>query len=236
MDVARELVGSHATGPGWSGLVVANQQLAGRGRQGRPWHSTGGALLATYVLCVEGGPAKLSGYSLACGVGLRRAMLGLGARVQVKWPNDLVSSVGGRLKKVGGILIELEPFREFHCVLVGVGINIGSVPADLADIATSVTDLRGSEVSVEQVLQHVSQEVLETHRRFVSTGGFSAFLEEWSQASCFRPGVTSIGIDTGAGETRGTYQGVDATGALVLRVNGENRSFVSGHITSIAAD
>jgi len=235
MDIARELAVSSASDESWSGLVVARRQNAGRGRQGRSWQSAGGAFLATYIFCLDGGPARLSGYSLACGVALRRALERVDTPIQLKWPNDLVVSVEGRLKKLGGILIEVEPVKDLHCVLIGVGINVMSAPPELGDTATSVTDVRGRASRVEEVLMPVSGEFAAMHQCFVEGGGFRAFVEEWSRASCFRQGQTTIGIDAGAGEVVGIYEGVEQTGALLLRVNGERRHFVSGHITSITS-
>ncbi len=234
MDVARELIATHAVDPTWSGLVLADQQRTGRGRQGRVWHSPCGALLATFIFCVQGGPGALSGYSLACGVALHKALASINASISLKWPNDLVVTAEDGLKKLGGILIEVEPNRGFHSVLVGVGINVASPPQDLAGIATSVADVRGVETSVDEVLLPTSREFLRMHRRFISEDGFGGFSQEWTAASCFRFGVTTIGIDTGLGEISGVYEGIDHSGALILRVEGESRQFISGHITSIA--
>lgn len=234
MDVARELVLEHAVDASWTGLVFADQQRAGRGRQGRMWHSPGGALLATFIFCVEGGAASLSGYSLACGVALHRALGSIGANISLKWPNDLVLIESGGLKKLGGILIEVEPSRDFHCVLIGVGINVASTPNDLAQVASSVTDIRGVPTSLEDLLPRVSCEFVEMHRRFLRQGGFASFRDEWVHASCFRSGVTRIGIDSGSGDEVGIYEGIEPSGALVLRVAGERRQFISGHITSLA--
>jgi BirA family biotin operon repressor/biotin-[acetyl-CoA-carboxylase] ligase len=175
----------------------------------------------------------LSGYSLACGIALHKALASIHAGISLKWPNDLVVCTSDGLKKLGGILIEVEPNRGFHCVLVGVGINVTSPPQDLGLIATSVTQLRRMETSVEEVLLPTSREFLQMHRRFVSEDGFAGFFEEWSSASCFRPGITAIGIDTGLGEVAGVYDGIDSSGALILRVNGVRRQFISGHITSL---
>lgn len=234
MDVAREMIGVHALDSAWTGLVLADRQCAGRGRQGRVWHSPGGALLATFIFCVEGGPGVLSGYSLACGVALHKALGSIQTHISLKWPNDLVVAAADGLKKLGGILIEVEPNRGFHCVLVGVGINVTRPPQDLARIATSVADVRGIETSLEEVLLPTTREFIHMHHRFVSQDGFGGFSEEWGSASCFRPGVTTIGIDAGLGEVTGTYEGIEPSGALVLRVGGERRQFISGHITSLS--
>ncbi len=234
MDVARELVSEHAADPSWTGLVIADQQRAGRGRQGRVWHSPGGALLATFIFGVEGGAASLSGYSLACGVALHRALASIGANISLKWPNDLVVIESCGLKKLGGILIEVEPSRDFHCVLIGVGINVTCAPNDLAQTARSVTDIRGMPTSLDDLLMRVSGELVEMHGRFVRKGGFGSFCHEWTQASCFRSGLSTIGIDNGSGEVSGIYEGIESSGALILRVEGERRQFISGHITSLA--
>lgn len=234
MDVARELIAERALDSAWSGLVFADQQLAGRGRQGRVWHSPGGALLATFIFCVEGGPASLSGYSLACGVALHRALGKIEAHISLKWPNDLVVVHDKGLKKLGGILIEVEQTRGFHCVLVGVGINVTNTPSDLVQTATSVSEARGRVTSIDDLLPCVCSEFAEMHERFAHRGGFANFCDEWTRASCFRPAATTIGIDNGLGEVMGTYEGIESSGALILRVNGERRHFISGHITSLA--
>jgi len=233
MDVARELISTDALDPEWTGLVLADQQRAGRGRQGRVWHSPGGALLATFIFCLEGGPGTLSGYSLACGVALHKALATIHTNISLKWPNDLVVAKAEGLKKLGGILIEVEQNRGFYCVLVGVGINVASPPEDLTCIATSVTDVRGIETPIEAVLLPACKEFVQMHHRFVSQEGFCGFSQEWVSASCFRPGETTIGIDSGVGEVTGIYEGIEPSGALILRIGGERRCFISGHITSL---
>ncbi len=234
MDVARELISTHATSSDWSGLVLADRQIAGRGRQGRSWHSVGGAFLATYVFCVTGGAASLSGYSLAVGVALFRALRTVGATIQLKWPNDLVVQSARELRKLGGVLIEVEAHRDFHCVLVGIGINLSAPPEEVSHIASSVTEVRGRPTGVQDILVEVSRELSVMHDNFVTTGGFKVFLDEWCNASCFRPGITCISIDGGGGEVSGVYTGLESSGALVLDLGSERRQFVSGHITSVS--
>ena len=74
-------------------LLVAEQQIGGRGRIGRAWRSAPGASL-TFSLALPLAPADWSGLSLAVGVALAEA-LQPGPRAEgrpwlaVKWPNDL---------------------------------------------------------------------------------------------------------------------------------------------------
>ncbi|MDP2846562.1 MAG: biotin--[acetyl-CoA-carboxylase] ligase [Humidesulfovibrio sp.] len=118
MDVARRLVVEGALGV-W-GSVLAPEQYSGRGQLRRAWLSRPGNLHATLVCPPETGlwndlrPLVL-GYLFA------EALSDLGQSVQVKWPNDLLSS--GR--KVAGMLVE----ERADCVLAGIGLNLCWAPS-----------------------------------------------------------------------------------------------------------
>ena len=121
-------------------LVTADEQTAGRGRQGRTWSAEAGdALLLSVVL-----------RSLDELLPLRAAVAVADAiplPAQIKWPNDVW--VEG--KKVSGILVEGRP-QEGWAVL-GIGLNVAtrSFPEELAEIATSLA-LEGAALSREEVL------------------------------------------------------------------------------------
>jgi BirA family biotin operon repressor/biotin-[acetyl-CoA-carboxylase] ligase len=120
-------------------LVLADEQTAGRGRQGRRWHSAPGqGVWLGYLMRSPDGPA---GGVLALRVGLAVAEglddLGLSARL--KWPNDLIVLD----RKLGGILCEARwKGDHFGWVAIGLGLNItGPMPADLAAQAISAGDV-----------------------------------------------------------------------------------------------
>ena len=122
-------------------LLVAEQQTAGRGRQGRVWQSDVGASLML-SLGLPMAPRDWSGLSLAVGVSVAESLQptlpplepGQPARIGLKWPNDLWLS-GDR--KLGGILVETASFvapqaahpapahgTAARYVVVGIGINV----------------------------------------------------------------------------------------------------------------
>src|SRR5690349_2367368 len=74
-------------------LVIAERQIAGRGRGGNVWRSGAGAL--TFSLVIErpaGLPReRMALLSLAAGLAAREAVVGAapGHDVKVKWPNDV---------------------------------------------------------------------------------------------------------------------------------------------------
>ena len=110
-------------------VIVALEQTAGRGRQGRRWQSVAGeGIYATLVLPL-GNPAALARLPLLAAVGLARALnRHLKTPCRLKWPNDLMV---GR-EKIGGLLIETITQGEEVVAMVGFGINHGGAP-DLQD-------------------------------------------------------------------------------------------------------
>jgi BirA family transcriptional regulator, biotin operon repressor / biotin---[acetyl-CoA-carboxylase] ligase len=104
--------------------VTADEQTAGRGRQGRGWATPPGSALAVSLVIRDPDPL------LSLRAGLAVADLA-GARALVKWPNDVL--VDGR--KVAGVLVEGH-LQEGWAVL-GIGVNAA------LDLALLPEELRG---------------------------------------------------------------------------------------------
>jgi len=229
MDVARERAVSLG---GDCGSVCALVQSEGRGRQGRRWTSTADALMMTALFPTTEPVASLSGYSLVVGLALVDAFEPFGAHLKLKWPNDLVVVRGGALHKVGGILIEVQDLGERRVVLVGVGVNLRSVPGDVPH-ASSIEDISGKVIGVEEALRLASQHLKVGHDLFVSLGGFARFRDRWEAASCFERGSTEVSIDLGARTESGVYAGVDDRGSLLLARGEVVTPYHSGHIAGV---
>lgn len=125
---------------------IAEEQSAGRGRQGRTWSAARGeSLLFSVLLRLACPPSNVPLVSLAAGLAVRdavaRAQRPGGAEVLVKWPNDVVVRTAEGDRKIAGILVEssLMGARVEH-VVVGIGLNVHTrgFPPDIAQIATSV--------------------------------------------------------------------------------------------------
>jgi BirA family biotin operon repressor/biotin-[acetyl-CoA-carboxylase] ligase len=122
-------------------LLVADRQLAGRGRRGRNWDDAElvGASLAL-TLAIDTPMRGLTLVTHAVGLAVHDAVTGLGvAGLALKWPNDLVSTLapagsagllgspnGPRRRKLAGILVERERVEGRDVLLVGVGVNVGT--------------------------------------------------------------------------------------------------------------
>lgn len=224
MDVARTLVKSPT-----NLLVIARRQSAGRGRQGRSWSSSQSAFMGTFVLCTDQPMSALSGYSLAVGVAIAEAIAALGGKLELKWPNDLVTVRNGELFKIGGILIEVEERSTFRAILVGLGLNVSETPADVP-AASSLNEAFAMREAVRDVISPLALSLLEAHEAFRTSGGFGAFRQRWLERSCFAVDRSWIKIDLGREVVAGLFQGVDANGALLLSVGQELRVLHSGHV------
>jgi len=115
-------------------VVVAEEQVRGRGRLGRPWTTTPGTSLAVSVLV----PAPRSGASwvpLLAGLAVSRAVDEVaGVVTALKWPNDVLVPGDGN-RKLAGLLCEWTA----DGVVVGLGLNVDTARADLPlDTATSL--------------------------------------------------------------------------------------------------
>ncbi|MEO1236199.1 MAG: biotin--[acetyl-CoA-carboxylase] ligase [Planctomycetota bacterium] len=152
-DVARVMTTSEPS-PGMGAVVVADGQTAGRGRQGKAWHSPPGKGLALSVAVAS--VRASDRLSLAVGVTLAEALdrwlVPAGRSTGIKWPNDLV--VDGR--KLGGVLVEAaEGFA-----VVGVGLNVGvasdDLPDGLRDAATSLSICGASADRLDVLLDAVA--------------------------------------------------------------------------------
>jgi BirA family biotin operon repressor/biotin-[acetyl-CoA-carboxylase] ligase len=231
MDVARDLIPSLKDG---AGVVCALSQSAGRGRQGRKWSSTDGAMMATFLFQTSQPLASLSGYSLVVGLGLVDAFERFGARLQLKWPNDLVVVRDDSLRKVGGILIEVQDLGATRVILVGVGVNLARTPDDVAH-AMSIDEISGSRVTVPDALTTVSEQLRLAHELFVSFDGFPRFQARWEDAACFIKDKTEITLDLGERQVAGIYAGIDERGSLLLTVDGRIQPFHSGHLLACRA-
>src|SRR6266481_59433 len=126
-------------------VVVADQQLEGRGRRGRTWRAPPGtSLLASIIVRPRLPQALLATLSLATAVAAAEALRRVGrVETKLKWPNDVL--VGGR--KIAGILLEARPGGRAETgssvtagipalvTIIGIGINLGQreFPPDLAD-------------------------------------------------------------------------------------------------------
>jgi BirA family biotin operon repressor/biotin-[acetyl-CoA-carboxylase] ligase len=233
MDVARELLAAHEISDRWCGLVTADNQVAGRGRQGRAWLAAGAAFMGTFIFCTAEPLAAASGYSLAVGLAVAKALEPHGYSFSLKWPNDLVVVSDQSFRKLGGILVEVEEHKDHRTLLVGLGINIAKPPAELGGSAVSLDDLGDKSADRDSLVRSLAVQLRESHERFFTGGGFAPMRPEWEKRASFVAGRTRLQLEVGDSIVSGLYAGVSNLGALRLVVGDEERMIHSGHIIEI---
>jgi BirA family biotin operon repressor/biotin-[acetyl-CoA-carboxylase] ligase len=118
-------------------VITANEQSAGRGRQGRAWTAPPNKALL-YSAIVRPLEERHMMLPLAVPLAVCEAAEELNPSLEcsVKWPNDVL--VEGR--KLSGVLIEARP--QDGWAVIGIGLNISipreEFPPELRDTATSI--------------------------------------------------------------------------------------------------
>ena len=158
-------------------VIIAGRQSAGRGRLGRSFFSpVEKGIYMSILLRPEITLERSVLITSLAAVVVARAMERIGGiRAKIKWVNDIFINN----KKTCGILTEAginvsEGTLDY--AVLGIGINVGVMefPEELQDIATSVSNECGFEVSKDVLIEEVLKELEEWYPTLWNGG----FLEE----------------------------------------------------------
>lgn len=188
----------------------AEQQSAGRGRQGREWISRDGNLYASTLVRLRPADPPAPTLTLVAAVALAEAVSILCSRdsgVQIKWPNDLL--LGGA--KVAGILLE----RSGDAVVIGFGVNCAHHPDLLDRLTTSLAD---HDLPIDPAV--LVETLADTFSRWLARWrgeGIGPVRARWLDHA--HPAGTALTARLVDGEgVDGLFAGLDADGALRLRL------------------
>jgi BirA family transcriptional regulator, biotin operon repressor / biotin---[acetyl-CoA-carboxylase] ligase len=212
--VAREL--AEAGAPNGT-VVTADEQTAGRGRQGRSWTAPpGSALLYSAIVSPLGSRHPLLPLAVPLAVCEAAERLRPGLKCEVKWPNDV--HLDGR--KLAGILIEARPQDQW--AVVGVGLNLAisreDFPEELRDRAISLfVEVDAARVALSEALG-----------RWVEADS-ATILAAWRERDTLR------GREVSWERGSGVADGIDERGYLLVRLaDGDRVALGAGdvHLTS----
>lgn len=204
------------SGPAW---VMTREQFAGRGRRGRGWVMPAGNFAGTLVTRPQGGALAAAQLSFVAALALYDALgdaCGPSARLAIKWPNDVLLNGG----KVAGILLESAGTGgQVQAVAVGIGVNLAAAPqADAVEPGAmrpvSVLGETGHAVDPEEFLDLLAPAFARWQAQ-IETHGFAPIRHAWL-ARAARLGEIII-ARTGRSESQGVFEGIDDSGALLLR-------------------
>jgi BirA family transcriptional regulator, biotin operon repressor / biotin---[acetyl-CoA-carboxylase] ligase len=192
-------------------VVTADEQTAGRGRQGRVWVATPGeALLLSVVVRPLGSRHALLPLAAALAV-CETAEALADVRCEIKWPNDVWID----RRKLSGILVEARPAAGWAVVGIGLNTGVGEFPDELRAIATTLR-LAGPEEALGPLLESLA--------RWEAA-------EERDVLAAWRPRDALLGTEIRWDGGEGVARGVDATGSLrVERADGELVTLGAGEV------
>ena len=135
--------------------VYTSHQTKGRGRNSREWFSKPGDDLAfSFLFLSKDKMDHLPCISLCVGLAVLKSLSKiLGAKVDLKWPNDIQY----RNKKICGILcerIDSLTLNSENILIIGVGININSesFPPPIQEKATSIRLVTKRRSNIKEIL------------------------------------------------------------------------------------
>jgi BirA family biotin operon repressor/biotin-[acetyl-CoA-carboxylase] ligase len=195
--------------------IVARQQTAGRGRQGRIWTSPPDAgMYLSIVLRPRLDAQRLPLITLAAAVAVFDTLAQLGVDADIKWPNDILVDE----KKICGILAETTETERDLAVIVGIGVNLSSqnFPSKLADTATSLESVLGQVVTFSEIEEPLLKFFDHWYRCLHEAQGASTITDEWASRSTYFRGKQVRVMLTNEAIT-GVTDGLEANGALRVR-------------------
>jgi len=202
---------------------IADQQTAGRGRNGREWLSPANAniYMSLGFYLNRAMLRQISGLSLACGVSIAIELEKLGISPMVKWPNDVM--LDG--KKLAGILIESRIKADMVQVVVGVGLNV-SMPQDIMkNIDRPWTDLEtalagtGASLERNEIAAHMLNALLDCCSEYNATG-FAQFRKQWQRLDMLKGAEVILCSDAQETEQGAKVLGLDESFGLKVDVSG----------------
>ncbi len=201
-------------------VLVAEEQTAGRGRLDRTWTAPARSGLFFSVYLTPGAvPVQRWGWlplltGVAVAAGLARSA---GVDTALKWPNDLLVTVGTEERKAGGILAE----RAGDGVVIGIGLNVSLREDELpAPTAASLALAGAVSTDRETLLRGVLRSLEQWYGKWRAADGDAAAsgLQEAYAAGCATLGRTVRAQLPGDRTLTGEAVAIDGDGRLVLSV------------------
>jgi BirA family biotin operon repressor/biotin-[acetyl-CoA-carboxylase] ligase len=217
-------------------VVMAEEQMSGRGRLGRTWKAPSGtSLLFSVLLRPKAGLTDSCKLGLIAALAVRRTLFEVAVLPStIKWPNDVL--VQGR--KVCGILAETATSAgpgSMPALVLGIGLNVNQerddFPDEFRDQATSLRIETGRKQSRLPLVLKLLGSLEELYLAF-EQNGFAPLRDELRQSSAVIG--KRVTVQVGAYTLEGTVEDLDDEGRLLMRLDtGSTTILTSGEVSSI---
>ncbi|MBX7152449.1 biotin--[acetyl-CoA-carboxylase] ligase [bacterium] len=208
---------------GHNTVILADEQVQGKGRLNRSWASPPGVGLWMSIVVEPELPAtQWFLFTFMSAVAVAEAIEHQsGLEVQLKWPNDVLI----RRKKTCGILLESVSVDQKSFLIIGIGLNVNQpeFPDELLHKATSLAIEAGKEISRREIFV----EILLRFSQHYSMLDIS-ILRIWKKRTdFFRQPITIFELNQ---EFDAIALDVNDDGGLIVDVNGLRRTIYAGDV------
>ena len=223
-------------------ICLAEQQIAGRGRQGKHWYSPRNKnIYLSLSWKFQHLPTHLPLLSLMCGLSCLKALrffkifdpLNLGT-FGIKWPNDLYWQSQGKNKKFGGILIER--CSDLKTLIIGIGINANMLndKAQIDQDWTSLQRISGQQICRHQLVAALLLALLNTLEKFPEMGS-KQILSQWEKVDILQG--KNVTVQQTRQKWTGIARGIDPQGHLLVQdVSTKIRQIASADVSIRLSD
>lgn len=160
-------------------VIIAKEQLAGRGRLGRSWYSPADkGVWLSIILRPQIQIDYLPQLTLLSSLAIKRTLNQLyDLDVKVKWPNDIYYEH----YKLGGILTQARIIKgRIEYAILGIGLNTDKTifPEDLTTKPISIEEAIGYSPDKQKLVNRLLVEIINFYEEYKITG-FTPFLAQY---------------------------------------------------------
>lgn len=195
-------------------IVMARQQLYGKGKGDRVWNSENNNNLY-FSLIIEANKKNLdySQVSFVTSVAMRYAIEKFNTKnnsIVSKWPNDILINN----RKAVGILLEFDNKR----LIVGSGVNISYFPDN--------TNFKATSLKEECILVNkydLLREFLKNFNHLFNEweqNGFSLIRDKWLKSSYKLHKIIEVN------NIKGIFEGISSDGTLIIRIENNEHCYI----------
>lgn len=214
-------------------VILADEQLKGKGRLGRTWVSPKDkGIWMSIMLKPNISPSQAAKVTLLTACAVNSAIMQTcGLEAKIKWPNDIVYNG----KKLCGILTEMSAeLDEINYLIIGIGINVNLDKADfseeLCSTATSIKIEKGINVSRKSLVKDILSYFETYYKVFLKTGSISQFLTEYREKSAVIG--REVSVISSKAQLKGKVLDISDEGQLLIQLeDGTIKEIISGEVS-----
>ncbi len=206
-------------------VVVTDNQLQGKGRNGHSWFMGPGKGIAISVVLID----KIKKHKallipIVTGIGIIKTLEFFGIKASLKWPNDIFV----KNKKLCGILCESKLSKNLiEQLVIGIGLNVNEIeddfPNELKSSATSCKIITGKsvqrEILIAKILDYIELQlkmIKDDTRTIINT--WESYCNHINKPISFYYNKKKLD---------GIFIGLDASGQAIIKIDKSKKLFSS---------